>query len=93
MTRKKLLTSKEMASILGIAQITVQRSAARGELPGRKAAGRWRFDLREVEKMFKAKSDIPADRDSSLLLAALEEINSKLDAISKQLGKIQGGRR
>ncbi len=44
----RLLTSQGVAELLGLSRDEVARLARRGDLPGRKAGGRWLFDDDEL---------------------------------------------
>lgn len=46
----EILTLKELASYLKLAEKTVYRLAAEGKLPGFKVGGSWRFKRTEIEK-------------------------------------------
>lgn len=46
---KKLLDKHAMARLLGLSTETIRRMVARGDLPGKKVAGRLRFDPREIQ--------------------------------------------
>jgi len=43
MKGKEVLTLEEAAELLGISPRALREAAARGEVPGRKVANRWRF--------------------------------------------------
>lgn len=49
MNSEPLLTKHEVAALLTLTPETVARMAARGELPARRVANRYRFDRAEVE--------------------------------------------
>lgn len=54
----EILTLKEVAKYLKIAEKTAYRLAAEGKLPGFKVGGSWRFRKDDVEKLTKGeKSD------------------------------------
>lgn len=46
----EILTLKEVAQYLKLAEKTAYRLAAEGKLPGFKAGGSWRFKHEEIEK-------------------------------------------
>jgi excisionase family DNA binding protein len=95
MSIEKLSTSRELASILGIAQITVQRLAARGDLPGRKVAGRWRFNLKEVETHLSQKvneEDTYSDEMKSFL-ESLKSIHAEIEQVRDEIRNMHRGRR
>ncbi len=45
---REVLTTEQLAELLQLDVETVRRLAARGELPGRKVAGQWRFSRRAI---------------------------------------------
>ncbi|NOX09593.1 MAG: helix-turn-helix domain-containing protein [Gammaproteobacteria bacterium] len=49
----EILTLKEVAKYLKLAEKTAYRLAAEGKLPGFKVGGSWRFRKDEVEKLTK----------------------------------------
>jgi len=49
--RRHTLTAVEVAAFLRISASTVRRLAARGELPGRRIAGTWRFGRDAIESL------------------------------------------
>jgi len=91
MSFEKLSTSRELASILGIAQITVQRLAARGELPARKVAGKWRFSLSEVEAHLSRKVETGEMKDVAFSLETIRSIQAKLEQVRKDLRRLHRG--
>ena len=46
----RVMTAEEVAELLRVHYRTVHRMAGRGELPGFKVAGGWRFERRDVEE-------------------------------------------
>ncbi|MBN4063512.1 helix-turn-helix domain-containing protein [Cardiobacterium sp. AH-315-I02] len=50
----EILTLKEVAKYLKLAEKTTYRLAAEGKLPGFKVGGSWRFRRDELEKFTKA---------------------------------------
>ncbi len=50
-----IMTIREVAEYLKIAEKTAYRLAAEGELPGFKVGGSWRFQRNEIDKWIKAK--------------------------------------
>jgi excisionase family DNA binding protein len=44
----EILTIKQVAQLLQLAERTIYRLARTGELPGRKIASKWRFDRAQV---------------------------------------------
>ncbi len=46
---KDIISVRELASYLGVATITVYRLTEKGDLPGHKVGGQWRFMRDEVE--------------------------------------------
>ncbi len=49
----EILTLKEVAEYLKLAEKTAYRLAAEGKLPGFKVGGSWRFRRDEIEKLTK----------------------------------------
>lgn len=47
-----LITIKEVAEYLKIAEKTIYRMAAEGKIPAYKVGGSWRFRRKEVEQWF-----------------------------------------
>ena len=45
-----VMTAEEVAELLRVHFRTVHRMAGRGELPGFKVAGSWRFERKDVEE-------------------------------------------
>lgn len=52
----EILTLKEVAKYLKLAEKTAYRLAAEGKLPGFKVGGSWRFRRDELEKFTKAEA-------------------------------------
>ncbi len=52
---ERYLTAKEVADLLQVDERTVKRYADKGELPGYKVMGKWRFDPQEVERYIRSK--------------------------------------
>ena len=50
-----IMTIREVAEYLKIAEKTAYRLAAEGELPGFKVGGSWRFQRNEIDKWIKDK--------------------------------------
>lgn len=46
----KTLTVSELANYLKLHEYTVRRLAKKGKIPGFKAGGQWRFDVKEIEE-------------------------------------------
>lgn len=77
---EKLIGSRVLAKHLGVTQLTVQRLAARGELPSRKVGGRYRFRVSEVERWLGgSRSSSPSE------LAAVREELAELRTAVKLL--------
>jgi excisionase family DNA binding protein len=51
----KYLTAKDVAELLVVDERTVRRYADRGELPGYKVMGKWRFDPKEIHQYILSK--------------------------------------
>lgn len=49
MTASDIMTVREVAAYLQLGYRSVYRLAQRGELPGRKVLGRWRFHVRHID--------------------------------------------
>jgi len=46
-----LIKAREVAPLLRLSESTIYKLVARGEIPGVKIGGSWRFALQEIEKM------------------------------------------
>lgn len=46
-----LIKAREVAPLLRLSESTIYKLVARGEIPGFKIGGSWRFALQEIEKM------------------------------------------
>lgn len=53
----EILTLKEVASYLKLAEKTAYRLAAEGKLPGFKVGGSWRFKYFDIESWIETKKD------------------------------------
>lgn len=53
----EILTLKEVASYLKLAEKTTYRLAAEGKLPGFKVGGSWRFKYCDIENWIETKKD------------------------------------
>ncbi len=53
----EILTSKEVAEYLKLAEKTAYRLAAEGKLPGFKVGGSWRFKKVDIEKWIEDKKN------------------------------------
>jgi len=63
MAEKSALTVREVADLLRVDAKTVYRLAQKGELPGFKVAGSWRFMADDIEAWIEAGKAAPrADR-------------------------------
>ena len=62
MTEKAALSVKEVADLLSVDGKTVYRLAKRGELPGFKVAGSWRFMRGDIEGWIEAQKNAPKDQ-------------------------------
>ena len=49
-TPEEVMTVKEVADYLRLAESTVYRLVKRGSLPGRKLGGNWRFSRKNLDK-------------------------------------------
>lgn len=54
---REILTVREVAALLKINDKTAYKLAAKGELPGFKVGGSWRFDKSEIESWIKRKTE------------------------------------
>jgi excisionase family DNA binding protein len=52
---QKYLTARDVAELLKVEERTVRRYADRGELPGYKVMGKWRFDPEEIQRYIRSK--------------------------------------
>jgi excisionase family DNA binding protein len=52
-----ILTVKQLATYLNMASVTIYRLAARGELPGTKVGGQWRFHKQAIDEWLSRKPD------------------------------------
>ena len=57
----EILTLKEVAEYLKLAEKTAYRLAAEGKLPGFKVGGSWRFKREEIEKWIAEQSSARKD--------------------------------
>lgn len=57
----EILTLKEVAQYLKLAEKTAYRLAAEGKLPGFKVGGSWRFKREEIEKWIAEQSSARKD--------------------------------
>tara|TARA_A100001391_G_scaffold24397_1_gene13332 strand:+ start:316 stop:501 length:186 start_codon:yes stop_codon:yes gene_type:complete len=55
---EEILTLKEVAEYLKLAEKTAYRLAAEGKLPGFKVGGSWRFRRREIESWIDEQSRV-----------------------------------
>ena len=60
----EILTLKEVAQYLKLAEKTAYRLAAEGKLPGFKVGGSWRFKREEIEKWIAAQSSARNQKDA-----------------------------
>lgn len=59
MTEKSALAVRDVAELLNVAPKTVYRLAQKGELPGFKVAGSWRFMAGDIEAWIEARKAAP----------------------------------
>ena len=57
-----ILTVKQLAAYLNMASVTIYRLAARGELPGTKVGGQWRFHKQAIDEWLSRKPERPRAR-------------------------------
>lgn len=62
-----ILTVKQLAAYLKMASVTIYRLAARGELPGTKVGGQWRFHKQAIDEWLSHK---PERKRASILVVA-----------------------
>jgi excisionase family DNA binding protein len=65
MSGDEMLTMKEIATLLKIGEKTAYTMAQRGELPGFKVRGQWRFRRTDLEKWIErqmARGSLPHER-------------------------------
>lgn len=62
----EILTLKEVAQYLKLAEKTAYRLAAEGELPGFKVGGSWRFKRQDIEHWIAEKKTNAITRNQSL---------------------------
>jgi excisionase family DNA binding protein len=53
----EILTVREVAALLKINEKTAYKLAAKGEIPGFKVGGSWRFDRGEIENWIKRQTE------------------------------------
>jgi excisionase family DNA binding protein len=56
-TKSNILTVRQLATYLNMASVTIYRLAARGELPGTKVGGQWRFHKQAIDEWLSRKPD------------------------------------
>ncbi len=49
---ERIVTVKELVSVLKLTEATIYKLASSGEIPGFKIGDSWRFDMDEVMKLF-----------------------------------------
>ena len=62
MTEKTALTVRDVAGLLNVDSKTVYRLVQKGELPGFKVAGSWRFMDNDIESWIEAQKTGPRDQ-------------------------------
>jgi len=58
----QILTLKELAAYLKLAEKTAYKLAAEGKLPGFKVGGSWRFKEADIERWIEEKKNNEADK-------------------------------
>ncbi|MCS0397900.1 helix-turn-helix domain-containing protein [Vibrio diabolicus] len=58
----QILTLKEVAAYLKLAEKTAYKLAAEGKLPGFKVGGSWRFKEADIERWIEEKKNHEADK-------------------------------
>ncbi len=61
MAEPAILTIKEVAALLRVAEKTAYTLAQGGDLPGFKVGGQWRFRRRDIEAWIDAQTRRPAE--------------------------------
>jgi excisionase family DNA binding protein len=61
----EVLTVREVATLLKINEKTAYKLAARGEIPGFKVGGSWRFEKAQLEEWMKSKTSKTKRQDES----------------------------
>jgi excisionase family DNA binding protein len=62
MNENAALTVRDVADLLSVDSKTVYRLAQKGELPGFKVAGSWRFLRNDIETWIEAQKSAPRDQ-------------------------------
>jgi excisionase family DNA binding protein len=62
MNENAALTVRGVAELLSVDSKTVYRLAQKGELPGFKVAGSWRFMRDDIETWIEAQKSVPRDQ-------------------------------
>ena len=95
MAKRILKTTEEVAEILNVSAITVQRMAANNEIPARKVAGRWRFDSSELDTWLNTNlsgsSNASANtttEDESEIVTQLKRVGDRLDDINQNIRRV-----
>ncbi len=57
------MTVREVAKYLNVDEKTVYRLAQKGELPGFKVAGTWRFKREDIEHWIEEQKQVAAQKD------------------------------
>lgn len=61
----EVLTVREVATLLKINEKTAYKLAGRGEIPGFKVGGSWRFEKAQLEEWMKSKTSERIRQDES----------------------------
>lgn len=61
------MTVRDVAAYLNVDEKTIYRLAARGELPGFKVAGAWRFQLVDIKRWIDERKGLPAKKKRSIV--------------------------
>ena len=64
MSRDEVLTLKEVAKLLKIAERTAYMMVQRGDLPGFKVGGQWRFKRADIDAWMDAQKPATTSRDN-----------------------------
>lgn len=65
MFMSEILTMREVAALLKINEKTAYKLAAKGNIPGFKVGGSWRFDRRELEIWIKRQTEKHGHEDDN----------------------------
>ncbi len=81
MVSSEILTLKEVAALLKVAEKTVYTMAQRAELPAFKVRGQWRFKLADIDRWIDRQK--AASGTSGAARKSTNKVKSKVQARSK----------